>query len=59
MQTDGQPKYERAYQVIVQRLKSGRYPVGGRMPTESELATHFDVSRATIRRALDLSLIHI
>ena len=54
MQTDGQPKYERAYQVIVQRLKSGRYPVGGRMPTESELATHFDVSRATIRRALDM-----
>lgn len=54
MPADAQPKYERAYQVIVQRLKSGRYPVGGRMPTESELAKHFDVSRVTIRRALDM-----
>lgn len=54
MTSEDQPKYERAYQVIVQRLKSGRYPVGGRMPTESELAAHFDVSRVTIRRALDM-----
>lgn len=54
MSIEGQPKYERAYQIIVQRLKSGRYPVGGRMPTESELAQHFDVSRVTIRRALDM-----
>ncbi len=54
MQTETQPKYEHAYRVILQRLKSGRYPVGGRMPTESELATHFAVSRVTIRRALDM-----
>lgn len=48
------PKYETAYRVILARLKSGRYPIGGRMPTEGELATHFDVSRVTIRRALDM-----
>ena len=48
------PKYEQAYRVILDRLKSGRYPVGGRMPTESELASHFDISRVTIRRALDM-----
>ena len=48
------PKYERAYQVILERLKAGRYPVGGRMPTEGELAGHFGVSRVTIRRALDM-----
>lgn len=48
------PKYENAYRVILGRLKAGRYPVGGRMPTETELANHFDVSRVTIRRALDM-----
>lgn len=48
------PKYERAYQVILERLKAGRYPVGGRMPTEGELADQFGVSRVTIRRALDM-----
>ena len=52
--SDTLPKYEHAYRIILDRLKSGRYPVGGRMPTESELADHFDVSRVTIRRALDL-----
>ena len=54
MQTDATPKYEHAYRVILGRLKAGRYPIGGRMPTESELASHFDVSRVTIRRALDM-----
>ena len=51
------PKYERAYRVMLQRLKAGLYPVGGRMPTEGELAEHFEVSRVTIRRALDM-LVH-
>lgn len=50
----GTLKYEHAYRTILQRLKSGRYPVGGRMPTEGELASSFDVSRVTIRRALDM-----
>lgn len=53
-QTDSVPKYEQAYRVILDRLRRGRYPVGGRMPTESELAGHFDVSRVTIRKALDM-----
>ncbi|WP_299726684.1 GntR family transcriptional regulator [uncultured Tateyamaria sp.] len=54
MQVETLPKYERAYRVILDRLRAGRYPVGGRMPTESELASHFDVSRVTIRKALDM-----
>jgi len=40
--------------VLHGRLKDGRYPVGGRMPTEIELASQFEVSRVTIRRALDI-----
>jgi DNA-binding GntR family transcriptional regulator len=48
------PKYEMAYRTILDRIKAGRYSVGSRMPTEGELATHFRVSRVTIRRALDM-----
>jgi len=47
-------KYKHACNVMLDRLKDGRYPVGGRMPTEGELAEQFDVSRVTIRRALDI-----
>lgn len=47
-------KYEHAYRTILDRLKAGTYPVGGRIPTESELADQFKVSRVTIRRALEL-----
>ena len=54
MATDATPKYEQAYREILDRLKAGRYPVGGRIPTESELASHFQISRVTIRRTLDM-----
>lgn len=54
MTTTTVPKYEAAYRSILDRLKSGRYPVGGRMPTEGELSSQFGVSRVTIRRALDM-----
>jgi len=47
-------KYKHAYNVMLDRLKDGRYPVGGRMPTEDELAQQFKVSRVTIRKALDI-----
>ncbi len=47
-------KYKHASSVLLERLKDGRYPVGGRMPTEDELARQFEVSRVTIRRALDI-----
>ncbi|MAV48026.1 MAG: GntR family transcriptional regulator [Alphaproteobacteria bacterium TMED89] len=54
METDSVPKYERTYRSILKRLKDGHYPVGGRVPTEVELAGQFGVSRVTIRRALDM-----
>ena len=47
-------KYKHASTVLLERLKEGRYPVGGRMPTEDELARQFEVSRVTIRRSLDI-----
>jgi len=48
------PKYEQTYRAVLARLKSGRYPVGGRLPTEKELAEQFAVSRVTVRRALEM-----
>ncbi len=54
VQADAAHKYEQAYRTILGRLKAGRYPIGGRMPTESELAAHFEISRVTIRRTLDM-----
>jgi len=54
---DAQARGERAYQRIARSLLSeigkGRYPVGARLPTEAQLCERFDVSRATVRAALD------
>lgn len=49
-----EPKYKVAYGALLSRLVSGRYPIGGRLPTEDELARTFDISRVTIRRSLDM-----
>ncbi len=38
--------------VMTQEIEAGRYPVGGRIPTEAELQQRFDVSRHTVREAL-------
>tara|TARA_B100000902_G_scaffold143855_1_gene141289 strand:- start:3048 stop:3812 length:765 start_codon:yes stop_codon:yes gene_type:complete len=51
---DDMPKYEKAYYTLIDRLKSDRYPVGSRMPTEGDLAKQFSMSRVTIRHALDM-----
>ena len=37
---------------IKQAIFKGRYPMGGKLPTERELAEMFDVSRTSIREAL-------
>lgn len=48
------PKYKVAYGALRGRIVAGRYAVGGRLPTEEDLARSFDVSRVTIRRSLDM-----
>ncbi len=40
-------------QRLADRIEHGVYPPGGQLPPENQLAAEFDVSRATIRRALD------
>ena len=54
MEVRAEPKYKVAYGALLSRLVSGRYPIGGRLPTEDELAKTFDISRVTIRRSLDM-----
>ncbi len=46
------PHYERLRRALLAGIESGRWAVGGSLPTESELADAFAVSRITVRRAL-------
>jgi len=53
-QATRQLKYESAYRAVLDRIRSGLYPVGSRIATEDELSRQFAVSRVTIRRALEI-----
>jgi len=48
------PKYQVVHDEILGRLHSGRYAIGMRLPTEGELSRAFDVSRVTVRKALEM-----
>lgn len=39
--------------ILTSGIRDGTYPPGSQLPTENKLATDFQVSRATIRRAID------
>ena len=39
-------------EILLERIRSGAYPPGSRMPSESELSEELGVSRATVRTAL-------
>lgn len=47
-----EPKYIRTKQKLIRMIRSGRWPVGGPFPSETELLTQFDVSRPTLVRSL-------
>ncbi|GAA1068950.1 GntR family transcriptional regulator [Kitasatospora nipponensis] len=46
------PLYRRVAEDLRQAITSGRYGPAGQLPTEAELARHYDVSRGTLRQAL-------
>lgn len=48
------PKYQAVHDAILARLLAGHYTVGTRLPTEDLLSKSFDVSRVTIRKALEI-----
>jgi len=47
------PLYEQIESLLVSRIESGVYPHGSKIPTEIELGVEFNVSRVTIRGAID------
>ena len=46
------PRYQRVADDLTKRIGSGRYPVGGYLPTEMELCGQYGISRHTVREAL-------
>ncbi|SOH92192.1 GntR family transcriptional regulator [Monaibacterium marinum] len=54
MKTSTPPKYQVVHDAILSRLMAGHYSIGTRLPTEELLSKTFDVSRVTIRKALEM-----
>ena len=55
--TDGEgqiPVYSRIVTVLAERVTSGVYPPGSRLPSGSQLCAEFGVSPMTVRRALSI-----
>ena len=52
-QSSGPPLYARVYQSLRDEILSDRYLVGGALPSEYALEQRFQVSRITVRRALE------
>ena len=47
------PLFEQVKEDILRKIKSGEYTAGHKIPTELELIEAYDVSRITIRRAIE------
>lgn len=45
--------HEGIYRSLIHAIASGRYPAGGRLPSEPDLARAFSVSRPVVRQALE------
>ena len=48
----GEAKAKQIYLILRDRILSGAFCFGGKLPTENELADYYSVSRVTVRRAL-------
>jgi len=52
------PRYRQIFDTLRERISSGEYPPGHRLPTEAELMRLFEVSRTTVSRAMrDMELL--
>jgi len=45
--------YRQLAAILRERIESGRYKQGERIPTESELIGEFELARSTVRRAVN------
>ena len=48
-----EPKYRVVYNWIVDSMSNGSLKLGARLPSENELSQRFQLSRQTIRHAID------
>jgi GntR family transcriptional regulator len=48
------PRYQVIYDDLVSQIRSGTLPPAARLPSETDLARQYAVSRMTVRQALDL-----
>lgn len=48
------PEYKRVYDALLERITAGEYPTGSLLPAEPELESMFQVSRTTVRKAVEL-----
>lgn len=46
------PLYHQLHEIVRSRIEAGQWSPGHRIPTETELCQEFDVSRATVRQAM-------
>ncbi len=46
------PPYRQLAEIIRERIASGEYPKGSRLPSESDLMEEFEIGRNTARRAV-------
>lgn len=46
--------YERIYNDLLEKIRTGEYQTGERLPSEKELAESYGVSRITTKRAMDM-----
>ncbi|HEY3396342.1 MAG TPA: GntR family transcriptional regulator [Armatimonadota bacterium] len=49
---DAEPLYAQIMHILEQEIRLGRLSAGDRLPTQQELADHFDVSLAPVKQAL-------
>lgn len=53
-QNSSKPLYIQVKENLEEGIKTGKYPVGSKLPSENTLCEQFNVSRITIRQALDI-----
>jgi DNA-binding GntR family transcriptional regulator len=53
-QSDDRPLYGRIAALLLDELRAGTIPPGERLPGERHLAAYFQVSRETVRQALEV-----
>ena len=53
------PKYEEIANILRERILNGTYPVDSFLPHQTELVKEFNVSRMTIKKAVNICTILI